>query len=237
MNRRSLITLFGLVLGVLATADASFAQRTRGPVDTETVDRTVSMPTNGTLRLKTFSGRVRITGTPGRDVVVHAVRRATRDRLDDIKLEITSNGSTVEIDANHRLVERRNDNVVETDFEILVPATTRLDINAFSAPVTVINVSSSQHIEGFSGSVTIEATEWSDANDLDIKTFSGSVRLRLPAQARGTIDFNSFSGTFESDLPVTLNTSSRRNFRGSLNGGGGGELRLKTFSGDVAIRR
>ena len=75
-------------------------------------------------------------------------------------------------------------------FRSLVPATTRLDINAFSAPVTVINVSSSQHIEGFSGSVTIEATEWSDANDLDIKTFSGSVRLRLPAQARGTIDFN-----------------------------------------------
>ena len=83
----------------------------------------------------------------------------------------------------------------------------------------------------------MEASEWSDASDLDINTFSGAVRLRLPAQARGNIDFNSFSGTFESDLPVTLNTSSRRNFRGSLNGGGGGELRLKTFSGDVAIRR
>ena len=226
MNRRPFITSFVLVLGVLALADVSAAQRARGPMETETVDRTVPMPSNGTLRLKTFSGRVRITGTSGRDVVVHAVRRATRDRLDDIKLDITATGSTVEIDANHRLVERRNDNVVETDFDIQVPATARLDINAFSAPVTVINVSSSQHIEGFSGSLTIEATEWSDANDLDIKTFSGSVRLRLPAQARGTIDFNSFSGTFESDLPVTLNTSSRRNFRGSLNGGGGGERTL-----------
>jgi hypothetical protein len=36
---------------------------------------------------------------------------------------------------------------------------------------------------------------------------------------------------------VTLNTSSRRNFRGALNGGGSGDFRLKTFSGDVTIRR
>jgi len=213
------------------------AQNDRGPRDSETVDRTLPMPANGTLRLKTFSGRVRITGTSGSDLVVHAVRRATRDRLDEIKLEITPNGSTVEIDANHRLVERRNDNVVETDFEIQVPSKTRLDIKTFSAPVTVVNVSASQHIDGFSSDVSVESSEWGDANSLDVNTFSGNVRLRLPQNARGTIDFNSFSGTFESDLPVTLNTSSRRNFRGALNGGGSGELRLKTFSGDVTIRR
>jgi hypothetical protein len=63
------------------------------------------------------------------------------------------------------------------------------------------------------------------------------VRLRLPPNAKGNIDFNSFSGRFESDLPVTLNSSSRRNFRGALNGGGDGDFRLKTFSGDVSIRR
>ena len=63
------------------------------------------------------------------------------------------------------------------------------------------------------------------------------MRLRLPASAKGNISFNSFSGSFESDLPVTLNSSSRRNFRGSLNGGGSGDFRLKTFSGDVTIRR
>lgn len=220
------------VAALLWLATPAAAQR-----DTETIDRTVPMPANGTLRLKTFSGRVRITGTSGSDLIVHAVRRATRDRLDEIKLEITPNGSTVDIDANHRLVERRNDNVVETDFEIQVPSKTRLDIKTFSAPVTVINVSASQHIDGFSSDISVESNEWGDANSLDVNTFSGDVRLRLPQTARGNIDFNSFSGTFESDLPVTLNSSSRRNFRGALNGGGSGELRLKTFSGDVTIRR
>jgi DUF4097 and DUF4098 domain-containing protein YvlB len=211
--------------------------RDRGPRETETIDRTVPLPANGTLRLKTFSGRVKITGTSGDQVVIKAVRRATRDRLDDIKLEITTSGSTVEIDANHRVVERRNDNVVETDFDIQVPSRARLDIKTFSAPVTVINVNGSQHIDGFSSEITVEATELGDTADIDVNTFSGDVRLRLPGNARGNISFNSFSGSFESDLPVTLSTSSRRNFRGSLNGGGNGDFRLKTFSGDVRILR
>ena len=229
--KRLLPTTFAL-LAALTLAVPAAAQR-----DTETIDRTLPMPAGGTLRLKTFSGRVKITGGAGDQLVVHAVRRATRERLDEIKLEITTSGSTIEVDANHRLVERRNDNVVETDFEITVPARTRLDVKTFSAPVTVIGVNANQNIDGFSSDVTIESNEWADGTDLDINTFSGDVRLRLPSSARGNIDFNSFSGRFESDLPVTLNSSSRRNFRGALNGGGNADFRLKTFSGDVSIRR
>ena len=229
--KRLLSTTFALLVALALAAPAA-AQR-----DTETIDRTLPMPAGGTLRLKTFSGRVKNTGGSGDQLVVHAVRRATRDRLAEIKLEITQAGSTIEVDANHRLVERRNDNVVETDFEITVPARTRLDIKTFSAPVTVIGVNANQNIDGFSSDVTIESNEWGDGTDIDVNTFSGDVHLRLPASARGNIDFNSFSGRFESDLPVTLNSSSRRNFRGALNGGGNGDFRLKTFSGDVSIRR
>ena len=233
--KRPVITGLTLLIALALSLPAA-AQRDRDR-ETETVDRTVPFPANGTLRLKTFSGRVKITGTSGDQVVIHAVRRATRDRLDDIKLEITTSGSTVEIDANHRLVERRNDNVVDTEFDIQVPARARLDIKTFSAPVTVTGVNGSQNIDGFSSSVTIESSEFGDGNNIDVNTFSGEVRLRLPASAKGNISFNSFSGSFESDLPVTLNSSSRRNFRGSLNGGGSGDFRLKTFSGDVTIRR
>jgi DUF4097 and DUF4098 domain-containing protein YvlB len=223
-------TTFAVLLSLVVAAPLA------AQTNTETVDKTLSLAAGGTLKLKTFSGKVRITGGSGDQVVVHAVRRARQDRLDDIKLEITQNGNTIEIDANHRLVERRNDNVVETDLEIQVPARTRLDIKTFSAPVTVIGVNADQNIDGFSSSITVESGEWND-HDLDINTFSGGVRLQLPASARGNIDFNSFSGTFESDLPVTMNNSSRRNFRGSLNGGGNADLRLKTFSGDGSIRK
>jgi DUF4097 and DUF4098 domain-containing protein YvlB len=226
--------LFALVLALPAAAQRD---NDRGPRETENFDRTMAFPSGGTLRLKTFSGRVNIRGGSGDQLIVKAVRRATRERLQDIKIEITQSGNTIEVDANHRLVERRNDNVVETDFDIQVPARARLDIKTFSAPVTIIGVNGSQNIDGFSSDITIESSEWADGTDLDVNTFSGDVRLRLPAGAKGNIDFNSFSGRFESDLPVTLNTSSRRNFRGALNGGGTGDFRLKTFSGNVTIRR
>ena len=227
MFRSSFALLFALVLAAPVSAQTT----------TETVDRTLTLQPGGTLRLKTFSGRVGSRGGCGDRVVIKAVRRASRDRLDDIKLEITQNGNTIEVDANHRLVERRNDNVVETDFDIQVPTRTRLDIKTFSAPVTVVGVTETQHIDGFSADVRVEASQWTDGSDLDINTFSGDVTLRLPDSARGDIDFNSFSGRFESDLPVTLTSSSRRNFRGSLNGGGSGDFKLKTFSGSVSIRK
>lgn len=223
-------TTFAILTALVLAAPAA------AQTNTENVDRTLTLQSGGTLRLKTFSGRVRITGGAGNQVVIKAVRRGKQDRLDDIKLEITQNGNTIEVDANHRLVERRNDNVVETDFDIQVPARTRLDIKTFSGPVTVIGVNADQNIDGFSSSITVESIEWGDHN-LDINTFSGGVHLRLPDSARGNIDFKSFSGHFESDLPVVLSNSSRRNFRGALNGGGAGDFKLKTFSGDVSIRK
>jgi DUF4097 and DUF4098 domain-containing protein YvlB len=227
----------------------------RGPRETETVDRTVPLPSGGTVRLKTFSGRVNITATGGSQVVIKAVRRATRERLNDIKLEVTQRGNAVEIDANHQLVERRNNNVVETDFDIQVPAQANLDLRTFSAPVTVTGVAGNLTVDGFSsevrltdvagpmrvktfsGGVNVQARSWNDGDDLDVNTFSGDVTLRLPDNARGDITFDSFSGSFNSDLPVTLSSSSKRNFRGALNGGGNTDFKLHTFSGDVTIRR
>ncbi|MGQ0732464.1 MAG: DUF4097 family beta strand repeat-containing protein [Acidobacteriota bacterium] len=219
------------------------------------MERTLTMPAGGTVRLKTYSGRVTITGAAGDQVVIKAVRRATRDRLDDIKLEITQSGNLVEIDANHRIVQRRNDNVVETDFDIQVPNRVELDLRTFSAPVTVAGVAGKIKVDGFSsdvrlrgvagpidvktfsGAVNVESSTWAEGNGLVINTFSGGVTLRLPDVARGDLAFDSFSGTFNSELPVTMSSVSRRNFRGALNGGGSADFRFKTFSGDVDIRR
>src|SRR5829696_5045353 len=71
--------------------------------ETEHVNRTVKLEPGGTLRLKNFSGRVTITASDRPEVVINAVRRATRDRLDRIKLDIRSEGSgVVVVDANRR---------------------------------------------------------------------------------------------------------------------------------------
>lgn len=253
------------LLLTLVLAAPAFAQRNRdrdwdddrdqGPKETENVDRTLTVQPGGTLNLKTFSGRVDIRAGSGNQMVIKAVRRAPRSRLDDIKLEITQSGNNVTIDANHQLREHRNNNVVETDFDIQVPAETRLDVRTFSADVTVTGVRGSHQIDGFSSAVRLvqvsgpmkvktfsanvelQAESWNSGDDLDLNTFSGDITLRLPGNASGSVTFDSFSGNFNSELPVTLQSSSKRNFRGDLNGGGATDFKLKTFSGDVTIRR
>jgi hypothetical protein len=230
----------GLLMGLLAAAavltfaPAPAAAQAR---QEETFDRTLTLQPGGTFRLRTFSGRVRIRGTDGSQVVIHAVRRARPDRLRDIQIEVTQSGNQVEVNANHQAVERDNDNVVETDFDIQVPARTRLDVNAFSAPIEVTDVQGPHRLKTFSGNIRLEAAAWNEQDGVEADSFSGDVHLRLPGTARGSISFDSFSGRFESDLPVTLQSSSRRTFRGELNGGGQALFRFKTFSGSAEIRR
>ena len=248
--------LFVFVLAAPAAAqNRNDRNADRGPIETEVVERTLPLQPGGELRLTTFSGRVNITGTGRGEVVIRAVRRATRERLDAVQLDISQNGSVVTIDANQRTGSRGDGDVVETDFDIEVPPQLDLHLRTFSAPVTVSGVSGDMDVEGFSGevrltevagpmrvktfsgAVTLEARSWMDGDDLDISTFSGGVTLRLPDTARGEVTFDGFSGNLESDLPLTLTSGGRRNLRGSLNGGGSTDFRFNTFSGSVRIRR
>jgi len=227
--------------------------------ETEKVSRTVPLNPGGTLRLKSFSGRVNITATDGHEVVVDAVRRASRSRLDHIKLDVRGDGSTVYIDANRRDSSWwvTNNNVVDTDFDIKVPRQTNLTVQVFSATVTIDGVEGRYDVGGFSsrinlvdavgsikahtfsGPIEIRAKRWQDEQNVDVDTFSGNVTLRVPESASGQVIFNSFSGHLNSDIPLTLKNGSRRSLRAELgaNPRSGGNLRFKTFSGSVRIDR
>jgi DUF4097 and DUF4098 domain-containing protein YvlB len=246
-------------IAIAVLACALGASRVQAQTETERVNRVIKLDPGGTLRLRTFSGRVTITGTDRAEVVIDAVRRATRERLDRITLDIHTEGSTVVVEANHHDRSRwsENNNVVETDFDIKVPARTNLDINGFSSPIDVRGVEGSHNVHtfssrlrldevagpikahSFSGAVEIRTRAWQDRQTIDVDTFSGSIQLHVPDSARGRVRFNSFSGRLTSDMPLTLHGSSRRSFDAALGGGDSsdGRISLKTFSGDARIER
>jgi hypothetical protein len=114
----------GLLLALLCLLIAPAALASAQSRQEEKFDRTLTLQPGGTFRLRTFSGRVHIRGTDGSQVVIHAIRRARADRLRDIQIEVTQSGNSIEVNANHQAVERDNDNVVETDFDIQVPTRT-----------------------------------------------------------------------------------------------------------------
>ena len=225
-------TVVALTLIVPAASSAQQKQ-------TETIDRTVSIGNNGQLKLKNFSGDVRVTGSSGGEVVIHAVRRASRERLDNIKLDISTSGSTVTIEANKRDPDWRekNDNVVETDFDIKVPFGTELDLYSFSGRLEVTGVSGRIDAQTFSGNIELDVTSAKQLQEMDVETFSGDIRARVPPNASGKVEFSSFSGSVDSDLPISMRSSRRRNVSGEIGTGGGPTLKFHTFSGDLRIRK
>ncbi len=218
------------VLGALTLAAPAAASEQN---ETERVDRTVSMRAGGQLRLKNFSGRVTITGSNRSDVAVHAVRRAPRERLDHITLQITETGSGVSIEANKKddYWRDRNNNVVETELEIQVPADVALDVEVFSSDVFVKDVRGRQRLHTFSGEIEVTGADAA----LDAETFSGDIDVRLVQGASASVDFDSFSGSLKTDVPMSYRSGSRRRIRGDI-GSGGTDYHFKTFSGDVRIR-
>lgn len=227
-------TAIALMTLTLAAGPAAAGQK-----ETETFDRTVPFQSGGTLRLKNFSGDVRITGTSGRDVVIHAIRRARRDRLDNIKLDVQVSGSRIDIEANRRNPDwtERNENVVETSFEIQVPAETKLDIEVFSSDITVADTTANIKAHSFSGTIDLDMSRAQVYPEVSAETFSGDIKARLAAGGNGEVDFSTFSGDLRSDLPLTVHGTSRRAMRAEIGSGGGNMMRFKTFSGDVRVVR
>src|SRR5512138_910239 len=70
--------------------------------DTEHVTRSFQVGPGSELRLKNFSGRVRITAGNASQITIDAVRHGSRSQLDAIKLDIAQQGSTVIVEANRR---------------------------------------------------------------------------------------------------------------------------------------
>jgi DUF4097 and DUF4098 domain-containing protein YvlB len=223
-----------LALTLLIPTTSGAAQK-----ETETIDRTVSIGPNGSLKLKNFSGDVRVSGTSGSDVVIHAVRRATRERLDHIKLEINSSGSSVTIEANKRDPnwEERNNNVVETDFDIKVPIGTQLDLYSFSGRLDVTGVSGRIEAQTFSGDIELNVAGSKQLQGMDVETFSGEIRAKVPGDASATVEFSSFSGSVDSDLPITLRSSRGKKVSGNFGNSSGPTLKFHTFSGDLRITK
>ena len=77
----------------------------------------------------------------------------------------------------------------------------------------------------------------SDDPELTGETFSGDIRILVVGNVSGRVEFNSFSGSVDSDLPISMRSNSRRNVGGDIGSGTGATLKFKTFSGDLRIQK
>ena len=223
--------------------------------ETERVHKVVPLGPGGTLSLHNFSGDVRIVGADVSEVTIDAVRTATRDRLDHIKLDIQSSGSTVTIDANKKDSDwtEKNNNVVKTEFDIQVPRDDRprggrvqqrrararrvreavdQDLLRDGRPAGRRGPGDVQDVLGRRHREDVGVPPRTSISRRSRATSTSACRTARKA----SLSFDSFSGKLTADVPLTLQEQRKGHLRADLNGGDPQRpVRLKTFSGDVKV--
>ncbi|HEY0511775.1 MAG TPA: DUF4097 family beta strand repeat-containing protein [Thermoanaerobaculia bacterium] len=85
------------------------------------------------------------------------------------------------------------------------------------------------------GGIKAELADLSAGADLSLETTNGGVSLRLPRDARFSVDAETSNGGVASDFPVQGGQPGRRSLKGDVNGGGS-KVVIRTTNGGVHIR-
>jgi DUF4097 and DUF4098 domain-containing protein YvlB len=70
---------------------------------------------------------------------------------------------------------------------------------------------------------------------VSLSTTNGRITVALPRTIAARVDAGTVNGSISSDLPVLASSSSKHSLRGTLNGGGNAEVRLRTTNGSITI--
>lgn len=169
----------------------------QGPEQTDRFTRSSKVGDGAALDLVNIAGNVRITGGPGGEIRVEAIKRVrhrdadtARRLLDELRVEINQSGDRVEVRTIHPRSSNNMRNVsISVDYVISVPAGATATLKTISGDVAVSGVRGEVRAETISGDVDLAGTP----NVAVGKTVSGEVRARDIGGA-GTLTLGTVSG-------------------------------------------
>jgi hypothetical protein len=129
-----------------------------------------------------------------------------------------------------------------------------IDINNLNGPVTVRNVSGHVLVHTVNGDIDIATSKFAADKPLSFSTMSGDIDVTLPANAKASLRMKTDQGEIYTGFDMVMTQSPARHERsdrgererfritfdrsvvGAINGGGP-EISLTTFSGNIYIRK
>lgn len=217
--------------------------------------RTYKLPANGTIRIRTVSGDVKILGYDGSSIVVEGFK-VGRDRD---RVEILDMGSADRIDLSERYPESGSNNA-SVSFQVRVPRSVSYNFGSISSlsgnvsltdvtgQVRAVSVSGSVEVKNVSGLVSATSTSGNvdvyikkieGSGDMRFFSVSGNVAVRAPANLDANVEMNTTSGSLTTDFPLEVHDrryTPGRWARGRL-GTGACSIRIISVSGRVSLIR
>jgi DUF4097 and DUF4098 domain-containing protein YvlB len=187
-----------------------------GSAKAETVSGDVTLDkTAGGVKGKTVSGNVTVTGA-GKGAYCKSVS------------------------GNVKVTDVNGDAELHTVSGTIKAGTVKGSITAenTSGDVKLVDVTDAKAIKAktLSGDVDYVGVIYSDGS-YNFKSHSGDVVLSIPSDAAFDLEAKTFSGSIQTDFEITLTGKiSKKQMKGSVNGGGA-TLEVKTFSGDVHLKK
>lgn len=196
----------------------------------------VTVPAGVRLELKSVSGDITAHGVGG-ELEAGAVSGDVdvSDAKGRVDIESVSGDITAE-----RLAGDVRVNAVSGDVSI-TDVSGDLDIETVSGEMNLERVAvKTLRSETVSGDMTYEGSLDPDGR-YEFHSQSGSVKLRVPASAGGSVRIETFSGSLESEFPMTMQPGERGSERPKRMeftfGTGRSRITAETFSGDITLER
>ena len=188
-----------------------------GAAAQERVEQRRAVDSDATIEIENMAGSIKVVGWSKAEVEVKGTLGRGAEGLD---FGGSAHRTTISVDTSSF-----NPHAVRSDLEIRVPAGSKLQIESFSAPITVIDVSGVVHAESVSGSISV-----SGAKEVDISAVQGNVEVsgatqRVHAEAvNGNVTLKDVAGQLDASTVNGLL---------SVAGGAFDGAQLETVSGTI----
>jgi DUF4097 and DUF4098 domain-containing protein YvlB len=256
--RRSLLALFAILLtGTTAVAgtltgnfDRTFDVRPGVTFALENTNGHITIRSSDQPRIQVHA----VKKVESRDSDV------ARKAFDALKIEPTVSADAVRI---HTEYPRQNNGLFDwlsgtnvsmsVEYEVTVPRSANLEVEDTNGAIDISDVRGSHRVsttnghiellrcagdveaETTNGHIRAELTEVTAGKSMRLETTNGGITVALPRAIAARVDASTTNGSVKTDLPITTTEVKRTSIRGTLNGGGGGELRLRTTNGSITI--
>jgi DUF4097 and DUF4098 domain-containing protein YvlB len=142
---------------------------------------------------------------------------------------------------------------MNVNYEVTVPRSMNIDLDNTNGGIDVSEVRGSMHIsntnghielvrcagdvdaETTNGHVVAELTEV-NAKGVRLETTNGRVTIALPRSISARVDAATTNGRINTDLPITTTRFEKTSLRGTINGGGAADVKLRSTNGSIDIQ-
>ena len=231
-----------------------------------------------TIEIKGVNGHVRAEGYGGNQVEVVASKKGRRSDPKAVEMRVVEHAGGVTICAVYPSADASrpndcqpgsgghinvNNNDVEVDFTVRVPAGVRFSGRTVNGGVEATGIASNVEAVTVNGSININASGMAEAttvngsikavigsanwsNEARFTTVNGSITLDFPAGLSTEVRAETLNGDVTSDFPMSPQGAQNDERRpgvpkrvlATIGGGGGGRtLVLKTINGNIRLRR